>query len=68
MSKDALVGKKEVEDFFTFLSKYQARARERMSDYLNADKPVPEFEVRVMYEIFMDVDSRLRRIEEALGE
>ena len=64
MSDKAVEGKMSVEDFFVALSKYQKRAMGRIGDYLNADRGVPEHEIRTMYEMFIDLDNRVKRLEE----
>ena len=66
MSDKAVDGQESITEFFTkTLSKYQQRSLDRIGDYLNADRPIPEHEIRTIYEMFIDLDERLKRIEDA---
>jgi hypothetical protein len=61
-------GAKRINDFMIRLSTFQKRSMDRLTDYVNADKGIPEHEIRTMYEMFMDLDERVARLEDLLTE
>jgi hypothetical protein len=57
----------ELTDFWALRREYEARARDRVSEYMNSGSADATFQERVITEMCIDVLTRIKKVEDLLG-